>query len=288
MSFPIITPELIARIERFHLTFSKARMEALQSLPENPYQVEIRCFGEAIAFKTLSPLLRGKNRIANFRAGEVAYLPEALDYFREEGLRCTLGVPHGEMAQELFGHLTAAGLWSGGSGMVPCIVPDAERPHCDPPVVPVQIREAGLEERDLYLELFRQAFAHRGEGCADYLQFQWVEDTLPGCRRYIAEVEGEAVAMASFPMFDGVGFFGTAGVLPAWRGRGIQMALLQRRLADAPAFGCDLVIGGGSLFSTTHRNFERAGLRLVPLGSGWADTKTGPTSLSSRATGSAD
>ena len=273
MIFPLITPELIARIERFHLRFSAARMEALQALPGNPYKVQIARFGNAFAFKTPAPLLRGKNRIQGFRADDAPLLHDALDYFRKEGLRCTLGVACGQMTQDLFFRLSEAGLWSSGSSTVPCLVPETVLQGDMPSDALVQIRESGLEDKALYLDLFRQAFEMRSEGRADYLLYQWTEDTLPGCRRYIAEVENVPVAMASFPLMDSVGFFGTAGVLPAWRGRGIQTALLARRIADAPAFGCDLIIGGGSLFSTTHRNFERAGMRLVPLGSGWTDTK---------------
>jgi hypothetical protein len=37
MSFPLITPELIDRIERFHARFNLARMEAPRALDGNPY-----------------------------------------------------------------------------------------------------------------------------------------------------------------------------------------------------------------------------------------------------------
>ena len=279
MSFPLITLELIARIEAFHLTFNRVRAAALEAIPGNPYQVETREFGSAVAFKAHSPLLRGKNRVHNLRGVNADALPDILNWFRSDELNCSIYVPHGQMTRELFRQLGDAGLWSNGSGTVPYIVPDREQntilqSAIYKPDLPLRIREAndGENDKTLYLDLFRQSFAHRGEGCDDYLRFQWAEDTLPGCCRYIAEVAGESVGMASFPVFDGVGFFGTAGVLPDWRGRGIQMALIQRRLKDAPALGCELVIGGGSLFSAPHRNFERAGLRLVPLGSGWADT----------------
>lgn len=272
MSFPIITPELIARIEGFHRRFSIARMEALSALESNPYQVEIAEFGAAVAFKSRSPLLRGKNRIQGFQEEDLPHLAEALDFFHKEDLRCTLSVPYGKLTQPLFRKLVEVGLWSSGSGTIPVIAPDppsveeTEAASNDPAI---RVREAGPEEKQLYLELFRRAFEERGEGRADYLAFQWAEDSLPGCRRYIAEVEGEPTAMASFPSFDGVGFFGTAGVAPEWRNRGVQMALLRHRLAVAPSLGIDLVIGGGRCFTTTHRNFERAGMRLIPMGSAW-------------------
>lgn len=77
--------------------------------------------------------------------------------------------------------------------------------------------------------------------------------------------------MASFPIVDGIGFFGTAGVLPEYRRCGVHSALIQRRLNDAAALGCNLVIGGGGLGTTTFRNQERAGLRLIPAGSVWRE-----------------
>lgn len=274
MSFPLITPELIARIERFHLRFNRARMDALLNLPGNPYQVEIQQFGSATAFKTRSPLLRGKNRIMGFGADDMPHLHDALQFFRVDGLRCTLSVPHSQMTPPLFSRLCAEKMVSGGSGAALCVVPDDAPPRQgDEQVVSagLQIRESGIEDKERYLDVFQQAFGERSESQADYLLFQWAEDSLPGSRRYLAEVGGVPVGMASFIIMDGVGFCGTAGVLPAWRNRGIQKALIERRMADAPTFGCDLVLGGGSLFSTTHRNFERAGMRLVPLGFGWSD-----------------
>lgn len=269
MSFPLITPELIARIERFQIRFNTARMEALQALPGNPSGVEIRPFGQAVAYKARSPLLRGKNRILGFRADDAPLLDEMLAHFRTEGLPCRISVSHGQMTEPLFRQLVEAGLWSAGSGTIPLTLPDAAQPS--PEVASIRVRVSGPEEKDRYLELFARAFSHREEGQADYLAFQWAEDTLPGCHRYIAQIDGVSVGMASFPILDGAGFFGTAGTVPEYRGRGVQMALLQRRLADARRFGCDVVVGGGRLFSPPHRNFERAGLRLVPMGTAWQD-----------------
>ena len=77
--------------------------------------------------------------------------------------------------------------------------------------------------------------------------------------------------MASFPVVEGIGYFGAAGTLPEYRGHGVQTALIQRRLHDAPALGCSLVIGGGGLGTATFRNQERTGLRLIPSGSVWRE-----------------
>ena len=271
MPVPHLTPQVIARAERFQARFHAARMGALADLPGNPFGVEVRPFGggDGVACKIRHPLLRGKSRVHGFSAGDLDGLDDLLGFYREDGLPCSLTVPHGGMTETLFTRLTAAGLWSAGSGTIPAIVPDG---RADDDVLPgIIIRRAGPEEKELYLDLFQQAFNGRDEADPKYRAIQWAEDDLPGGARYIAEFNGKPVGMASFPIVEGVGYFGTGGVLPEYRGRGIQAALIRRRLADAPALGCDLVLGGGSMGTTTYRNFERAGLRLIPTGMQWRD-----------------
>ncbi len=272
MPAPHLTPQLIARAERFQARFHSARMGALADLPGNPFGVEVRRFGDGdgVACKVRHPLLRGKNRIHGFGADDLDGLDDLLRFYRADGLPCSLTVLHGAMTEAFFTRLTSVGLWSAGSGTVPAIVADGQT---DGDATPnVTVRRSGPDEKELYLDLFQQAFAGRDEADPEYRPIQWAEDALPGGARYIAEFEGKPGGMASFPIMDGVGFFGTAGVLPEYRGRGIQSALIRRRLADAPALGCDLALGGGSMGTTTFRNFERAGLRLIPTGMHWTMT----------------
>ena len=264
-----LTPHLIARAERFQARFHAARMGALADLPGNPFGVEICPFGDGVACKIRHPLLRGKNRIHGFGVADMDALDDLLHFYREDGLPYSLTVVQGGMTEALFTHLTAAPLWSAGSGTVPVIVPDG---RADDDALPgVTIRRSGPEEKELYLDLFQQAFAGRDEADPAYRAIQWAEDALPGGARYIAESDGRPVGMASFPITDGVGYFGTGGVLPECRRRGIQTALIRRRLADALALGCDLVLGGGSMGTATYRNFEGAGLRLIPTGMHWTN-----------------
>ena len=268
-----ITPTLVARIDRFSVDFHAARMSAAAALPGNPFGVEVRAFGDGVAVKVRHPLLVSKNRIAGFRASDLPELGDLLSFFRSDGLRFTLSVPPGQMTPALFQNLTEAGLWSEGSGTVPALtVPtsvSAGLPLAS--AGEVFVRRAGPEEKDLYLNLFRLAFADRDESAPEYRAFQWAEDALPGSVRYVAEMDDNPVAMASLPIVDGVGFFGTAGVIPAYRRRGIQSALIRQRTLDAAELGCDLILGGSSPGTAEFRNFERAGLSLVPTGSVWKE-----------------
>ncbi len=54
-----------------------------------------------------------------------------------------------------------------------------------------------------------------------------------------------------------------AGTLPAFRGRGMQKALLARRLADAQAAGCDLAVVTTAPGSRSQDNVMRRGFELL-------------------------
>ena len=263
-----VTPDLIAQVDRWGVRFNAARFEAVAALSSNPLGVELRHLGEGVAIKVLHPLLRGKNRVYGFRADNLSLLTELLAWYKADGLVCTVHIPQDAMSRELFQGLTDAGLWSPGSGTVPVFVPDGATITRSPEIT---VRRSGPEEKDLYLDLFQQSFAAWPEQEPEYRAFQWAEDTLPGGARYIAEIAGQPVGMASFPVVDRIGYFGAAGVLPGYRRRGVQSALIQQRLHDAAALEYGLVVGGGSFGTTTFRNQERAGLRLIPSGSVWRE-----------------
>jgi GNAT superfamily N-acetyltransferase len=263
-----VTPELIARIDRFSVRFHAARMTTLASLPNDPCGVEIFTFSDGLACKVKHHLLRSKNRILGFISENLDILDDLILAYKRDGLNFLLCVPSGQTTPYLFQKLVEAGMWSAGSGTMPALIPSnclATEEGSLPPNI--TIRRSGLDEKELYLDLFQQAFADREESDPEYRDFQWAEDTLGV--RYIAEAAGNPVAMASFPIIDGTGFLGTCGVLPEYRGRGIHRALIDQRIADASGLGCDLVLGGGSPGSTEYRNFERAGLTPVPTGSWW-------------------
>ncbi len=88
-----------------------------------------------------------------------------------------------------------------------------------------------------------------------------IMDRADNVRRYLAFWNDEPAGVASMTAGDGIAFLGGGTTLPEFRGRGIQAALIQRRLEDAQ--GCELAIVGASPGSTSHRNAERAGFRVA-------------------------
>ncbi len=110
-----VTPDLITQGNRFGTRFNAARFGAAAALPGNPFGVEMRPLGDGIAIKVRHPLLRGKNRVYGFQAGDLKLLEELLAWYKADGLACTVHVPQEAINRELFQGLTDAGLWSPAS-----------------------------------------------------------------------------------------------------------------------------------------------------------------------------
>jgi GNAT superfamily N-acetyltransferase len=82
-------------------------------------------------------------------------------------------------------------------------------------------------------------------------------------RCFLAWIGDEPVGGGGMYVHNGVAEFGGAATRIAYRGRGVQSALLRHRLAAAYAEGCDLATTTTRPGSDSQRNIERAGFRLV-------------------------
>jgi GNAT superfamily N-acetyltransferase len=86
---------------------------------------------------------------------------------------------------------------------------------------------------------------------------------VSGFIRYLARVEGEAVGEAAMRIDGDLAQIAGAGTLPRARGRGVQKALLQRRLADAYGAGCTLAVVTTAPGTRSQDNVMRRGFVLL-------------------------
>ena len=112
--------------------------------------------------------------------------------------------------------------------------------------------------------LMGRGFADGGEPMAFSVDFGKVRAAMGLANfMFMASWDDEPAGAASLSVHEGVAHFGGASVMPAFRGRGIQQALTQTRLAAASAAGCDLAKLDVLAGSVSHRNAERAGFRVA-------------------------
>ncbi|CAN5123836.1 hypothetical protein BH23CHL9_BH23CHL9_11770 [soil metagenome] len=81
--------------------------------------------------------------------------------------------------------------------------------------------------------------------------------------RFVAEIAGEPVAAGSVHIHGGVGWLRAGSVRPAFRGRGLQSALIVARAELAHAAGCDIIGASTVEGGASARNVERLGFERV-------------------------
>lgn len=80
---------------------------------------------------------------------------------------------------------------------------------------------------------------------------------------YLARLDGAPAGGGSMFVHEGVVELGGASTRPQFRRRGVQSALLRRRLEDAARAGCDIAIVITDPGSDSQRNIERLGFQLA-------------------------
>jgi len=81
--------------------------------------------------------------------------------------------------------------------------------------------------------------------------------------RYLARIDGLPVGEAALHVDDRLALLAGSGTLPAYRGRGVQKALVQRRLHDARSAGCEFAVVVTAPGSRSQDNVMRRGFELL-------------------------
>jgi GNAT superfamily N-acetyltransferase len=127
------------------------------------------------------------------------------------------------------------------------------------------IRPGKCEEALAFSAIVRESFFPDGGEPAGFDEMLAPMFGFPGALTFVAETDGKLVATGAgliIPDHNIVALFG-AGTLKPYRGRGLQTAILQRRLQVAAQAGCEyavIVTQGGT---TSMRNAERLGFTLA-------------------------
>jgi GNAT superfamily N-acetyltransferase len=134
-----------------------------------------------------------------------------------------------------------------------------------PPPAGFHIRPGRSDEALAFSAIVRESFYPNGGEPAGFDEMLAPMFGFPGAVTFVAEDDGRLVATGAgliIPDHRIVALFG-AGTLKPYRNRGLQTAMLRKRLALAARAGCEyavIVTQGGT---TSQRNAERLGFSLA-------------------------
>lgn len=263
MSLPAITPELTRRFEQVWATERTARARVVASQPGNPQGAALQRFGSAHSVRIAKrPDSRWLNRTLNLTADDLEQVEAILAFHREVG-GGYLELAPATASHELMRALAERGAYQADFHTVTYGLPTRE---VDRPPPGVEVRRVERHEMDLFLDLYMRGFGYPSD-TNPHLR-SWYD--LPGWHLYLATVDGEPAGVAILTTTDAIGYMAAGATLAEVRGRGVQKALLSRRIADAAEAGCELLMGQCDFGTISHRNQVTCGLRTAYVKSVWA------------------
>lgn len=131
------------------------------------------------------------------------------------------------------------------------------------PSIKIRITQARLEEAELWILTTAQGFTGKDNPPQADLDILTPNFHSQDATCFLAWTEKKPAGGGAMFIHEGVVELGGASTRPAFRNRGVQMALLQARLAASRKAGCDLAVSMTGPGSDSQRNIERAGFQLA-------------------------
>jgi GNAT superfamily N-acetyltransferase len=137
----------------------------------------------------------------------------------------------------------------------------------------ITVERLRKEDERTWIDIAVAAFTHldgTGSAADDSSQIAVMEEIMgdviaaPGMQPYLARLDGRPVGEGALCLAgENIALLAGAGTLPDARGRGVQKALLQRRLADARETGADLAVVVTAPGTRSQENVMRRGFSLL-------------------------
>ena len=262
MAHPLVTKELVLRLEAAEAGYNTAKLRALQAADDNARGVEIAHLGgtvlHAVQSRRNNPSV---NRAACFRTEDLAHLEDILDWLRRRSAYYWLDVAPALVDDATLKSLADAGLYPSFFLNVVCATPQEPQ---EPSPASIAVDEIDLRVQDHGFSLaFSEGFGVPLDRLESTRRSAQIEYGAPGWRTYLATVEGQPAAMAALYLEDETASIDAMATVPRHRRRGCQSALLRRCLSDAARAGCTLIASQTRPSSVSERNFARAGFRIA-------------------------
>jgi GNAT superfamily N-acetyltransferase len=256
---------LIERVLAADVSYTISRMRVLERIPGNPIGIGYRRIDES-AVALVSRFLPSFTRVVGLRPGHERQIEPLVDWYREHGVRPTFELVPGMYDTELGRELARLGFFQ--SGFHASLIREPDLSMISGENMGIE-RVGSADAMERYLDAY---VAGWGIAEKDHAQFKsnvrpWRDQ--PGWSLYLARVDGCPAAAATLYVDGRVGYLADATTAPAFRRHGLHVALLQRRIHDASMAGVDFIFSGAEPMSTSHRNMERAGLRLHFIRAKW-------------------
>lgn len=265
----ILTKDYINIVEQSEIDALEDRLLRIKGLNDNAMGVELKRFGNAVAFSVKNIPSPSFNTVKGIREENIDELDEIVEFYSNRGIPARFEVTPGNASRDLFRKLSTMGFFQ--SGFHTALYRSLSTNEM--PMVKggsaTQIEEISLENFDLFGEIYTKGF---GMPVA-FKDFVTANNRVlaesDNWTFYLARVDGEPAGIAVLFRNNGVATLAASATVPDYRNKGVQTALIQKRIQTAIDEDCQYIIGQAAFGSVSQKNMERAGLKVAYTNAVW-------------------
>ncbi len=267
VELPVLTRTLAAQILQSETDYLTSRIQSILERKGNPEGVEIARFGNAAAFYIRTMPWALFNSVKGLSDEDSDQLEAILQFYRSRDRAFQIDIDPVRSGSRLFTALAEKGLHQTGFHSVLYGLPKQEPPASQSNIKITEITQPS--EFDSFAEIHCL-----GSGMPLSAKPHFMNNNIgllnrPGWKLFLATLDDVPAGVAVMHISGSIASCTLAATAPEYRNRGIQTALIQRRLYEAHFAGCQLVAAQASFGSTSQNNLERAGFQIAWTRSVW-------------------
>lgn len=261
MKLPVLSQALAARIRQSEIDYVTSRISSIRERGGNPEGAEIVSFGQATAYYIKTMPWSVFNCVKGITDEDEGYLENIVQYYREKERAFQIDIDPVHCSSKLMKRLAECRLYQNGFHSVLYGLPGQEVPGLPSGISIKEVKNA--EDFDSYAEIHCV-----GSGMPLSAKQHFINNNIgllhrPGWRLFLASIDNEPAGVAVMHISGSIASCTLAATAPQFRNRGIQSALLHRRMYEARQAGCELVAAQAGFGSTSQHNMERAGFQMA-------------------------
>lgn len=125
----------------------------------------------------------------------------------------------------------------------------------------MSIRELERDEFDTFAEIYTKGFRMPSFFKSDIAQNNKILYNNQNWTFYLASIDNVPAGIGCY-IKDSIATLAAAATVPSLRKKGIQSALIRKRIYQASLEECNLFVGQAKFGSTSHTNMEKAGMKI--------------------------
>ena len=238
-----------------------SRLKAIQSIRGNPVGVHQLVRGTTHAFAVKRIPGPAFNTVRGLNHQDLRHIEEIFHFYENLSINFRIEVTPPNSSEALFRKLAELGFYQSDFHASFIGEVNSLKSKSIPPSL--EICSLEKDEFDLFASIYVAAF-----GLPDFIQGGIKQNNevlfeVPGWEFYIAYKQGVPVGIAVLNVQGELATLAAAATLPGYRNMGVQSALLKKRIEIAIEKGARYITSEAAYGSGSHRNMERAGLKLA-------------------------